>query len=122
MTPKKILVVDDEPGIRETIDALLKPRGYVVILAADGEEGLQKIKSEKPDLVLLDIMMPKADGWQVLKAIRDNEATRELPVIMLTAKAETSSIMESKFEKATDYFIKPFSADELLRFVRRYTQ
>ena len=118
--PKKILMVEDEPDIREAVQASLQSRGYQVILAADGEEGLRKLKSEKPDLVLLDIVMPKLDGWQVLKAIRDDAATRELPVLMLTANRETSALIESQFQKATDYLMKPFDIEKLLRFINRY--
>ncbi len=118
--PKKILIVEDEQDIREAVQASLASRGYWVILAADGEEGLRKVKSEKPDLVLLDIVMPKLDGWQVLKAIRDDEATRDVPVVMLTANRETSSLIESQSQKATDYLMKPFDIEKLLRFINRY--
>lgn len=119
---KKILMVEDEPDIREAVQASLESRGYTVVAAADGEEGLRKIKSEKPDLVLLDIVMPKVDGWQVLKAIRSDEdtATRELPVVMLTANRETSSLIESQSQKATDYLMKPFDIEKLMRFIHRY--
>lgn len=117
---KKILMVEDEADIREAVQASLKSRGYTVITAADGEEGLRKIRSEKPDLVLLDIVMPKIDGWQVLKTIRSDEATRELPVVMLTANRETSSLIESQSQKATDYLMKPFDIEKLLRFINRY--
>ena len=117
---KKILMVEDEQDIREAVQARLKSRGYTVTLAADGEEGLRKVKSENPDLVLLDIVMPKLDGWQVLKAIRNDEATRELPVVMLTANRETSSLIESQSQKATDYLMKPFDIEKLLRFINRY--
>ena len=117
---RKILMVEDEPDIREAVQASLRSRGYVVIVAADGEEGLRKVKSEKPDLVLLDIVMPKVDGWQLLKAIRSDEATRELPVVMLTANRETSSLIESQSQKATDYLMKPFDIEKLLRFINRY--
>ena len=119
---KKILMVEDESDIREAVQASLRSHGYVVIAAADGEEGLRKVRSEKPDLVLLDIIMPKVDGWQVLKAIRGDEdaAIRELPVVMLTANRETSSLIESQSQKATDYLMKPFDIEKLLRFINRY--
>jgi len=120
MAQKKILVVDDELDILEVIKGRLEFQGYKVILAAGGEEGLEKIKSEKPDLVVLDIVMPKMNGWEVLKRIRDDEATRELPVIMLTAKGDTEAILESQRLKATDYFIKPFVAEEFCVFIERY--
>ena len=117
---KKILMVEDEPDIREAVAASLESRGYTVVMAADGEEALHKVKSEKPNLVLLDIVMPRVDGWQVLKAIRSDEATRELPVVMLTALRETSSLIESQSQKATDYLMKPFDIEKLLIFINRY--
>ena len=119
---KRILMVEDEADIREAVRSSLKARGYWVILAADGEDGLRKIKSEKPDLVLLDIMMPKVDGWQVLKAIRNDAdaATRDLPVLMLTANRTTSSLVESQSQRASDYIMKPFDIDKLMRFINRY--
>lgn len=119
---RKILMVEDESDIREAVQASLKSRGYTVIAAADGEEGLRKVKSEKPDLVLLDIVMPKVDGWQMLKAIRSDEdaATRGVPVVMLTANRETSSLIESQSQKATDYLMKPFDIEKLMLFIHRY--
>lgn len=119
---RKILMVEDEPDIREAVQASLRSRGYTVVAAADGEEGLRKVKSEKPDLVLLDIVMPKVDGWQVLKAIRNDEdaATRGVPVVMLTANRETSSLIESQSQKATDYLMKPFDIEKLMLFIHRY--
>ena len=119
---KKILMVEDETDIREAVQASLKSRGYTVIAAADGEEGLNKLRSERPDLVLLDIMMPKVDGWQVLKAIHTDEdaATRELPVLMLTGNRQTSSLIESQSQRATDYLMKPFDVEMLARFINRY--
>ncbi len=119
---RKILIIEDEADIREAVEASLKSRGYAVIAAADGEEGLSKVRSARPDLVLLDIVMPKVDGWQVLKAIRndEDEATRKLPVVMLTANRQTSSLVESQSQKATDYLMKPFDIETLMRFVKRY--
>lgn len=119
---RKILMVDDEADIREAVQSSLKSRGYTVVAAADGEEGLNKVRSERPDLVLLDIVMPKVDGWQVLKAIRNDEdaATRQLPVVMLTANRQTSSLVESQSQKATDYLMKPFDIETLMRFINRY--
>ncbi|MBI5415234.1 MAG: response regulator [Candidatus Omnitrophica bacterium] len=117
---KNILIVEDEPDTREAVEACLVSRGYKVIVAEDGQEALRKVKSQKPDLVLLDIMIPKPDGWQVLNAIRSDEETRELPVIMLTANRQTSSLIESQNQKATDYLMKPFDIEQLLRFVHRY--
>ncbi len=115
-------MVEDEEDIREAVQASLALRGFLVTSAADGQEALRRVKSDKPDLVLLDIMMPKVDGWQVLKAIRNDEdaATRDLPVLMLTANRTTSSVIESKYQKATDYIMKPFDIEKLMRLISRY--
>ncbi len=115
-------MVEDESDIREAVQASLRLRGFVVTTAVDGQEALRKVKSDRPDLVLLDITMPKVDGWQVLKAIRADadELTRDLPVLMLTANRSTSSLIESQSQKATDYIMKPFDIEKLLRSINRY--
>ncbi len=120
--PKRILIVEDESDIREAVQASLRLRGFVVTTAVDGQEALRKVKSDRPDLVLLDITMPKVDGWQVLKAIRTDgdELTRDLPVLMLTANRTTSSVVESQSQRATDYIMKPFDIEKLLRSINRY--
>ena len=107
-------------NILELVAFRLKAAGYKVITASNGFEGLGRIFADKPDLVILDIMMPKMDGWQVLKSLRQNEKTRDLPVIMLTAKGDMNSLDEGKHQKATDYFIKPFEIEELLTYIKKY--
>jgi DNA-binding response OmpR family regulator len=116
----KILIVDDEPELREMLTMRLEANGYEVITAADGEEGLEQTKKEKPDLILLDIMMPGMDGLIVLSRLRNNLETSFIPVIMLTAKGDTSAIMESQRAGATDYVIKPFEPSQLLALIKRY--
>lgn len=120
MIPKKILVVDDEEDLLLVLSARLKKAGYLVSTASNGFEGLGQISADKPDLVILDVMMPKMDGWQVLKYLRQNDATKELPVILLTAKSDMNSLDEGKRHKATDHFIKPYEIEELLTFIQRY--
>ena len=118
--PKKILVVDDEKDLLMILSTRLKIAGYVVTTATNGAEGLGMVMADKPDLVVLDLMMPKMDGWEVLKNIRQNDTTRDLPVILLTAKGDMHTIDESKRQLATDYFIKPYEMNELLAFIQRY--
>jgi diguanylate cyclase (GGDEF)-like protein len=110
----KILVVDDEPHIRRILQFLLEQEGFAVALACDGEEGLAALQAEKPDLILLDVMMPKLDGFSVLRRIRENFETNSLPVIMLTAKGESSEKVKGLKGGANDYLTKPFNHEELL--------
>ena len=106
-----VLVVEDDPNIRELLQLYLEKDGYAVTLAADGGQGLAKFHAIKPDLVLLDVMMPVMDGWAVCKAIRAEDNT---PVIMLTAKGETDDKVTGLKTGADDYVTKPFEMKELL--------
>ena len=106
-----VLIVEDDPNIRELLQLYLEKDGYAVTLAADGGQGLEKFRSIKPDLVLLDVMMPVMDGWAVCKAIREEDDT---PVIMLTAKGETDDKVAGLKAGADDYVTKPFEMKELL--------
>ena len=106
-----VLIVEDDPNIRELLQLYLEKDGYAVTLAADGGQGLAKFHAIKPDLVLLDVMMPVMDGWAVCKAIRAEDNT---PVIMLTAKGETDDKVAGLKTGADDYITKPFEMKELL--------
>ena len=106
-----VLIVEDDPNIRELLQLYLEKDGYAVTLAADGGQGLEKFRSIKPDLVLLDVMMPVMDGWEVCKAIRQES---NAPVIMLTAKGETDDKVMGLKAGADDYVTKPFEMKELL--------
>ena len=106
-----VLIVEDDTNIRELLQLYLEKDGYAVTLAADGGQGLEKFRSIKPDLVLLDVMMPVMDGWAVCKAIR---AEGDTPVIMLTAKGETDDKVMGLKAGADDYVTKPFEMKELL--------
>ena len=106
-----VLVVEDDPNIRELLQMYLEKDGYAVTLASDGGQGLAKFRAIKPNLVLLDVMMPVMDGWAVCKAIR---AEGDTPVIMLTAKGETDDKVMGLKAGADDYITKPFEMKELL--------
>ena len=112
---RKILIVDDEKNIVDIIAFNLKKEGYTVITAADGEEGVQKAMEENPDLILLDIMMPKMDGYEVCKKIREKKNT---PIIMLTARAEELDKVLGLELGADDYVTKPFGVRELMARVK----
>jgi DNA-binding response OmpR family regulator len=115
MGKKKILVVDDEANLVEIIRMRLKQEGYDVITAADGEEGLKKARAEKPDLVLLDVTMPKMSGEQVLKELKSGEETKAIPVIMITGMSEVDDIVKYMTKcGAEDYIVKPFMTEDFL--------
>lgn len=117
----KILIVDDEPVVRDILQKKLDNLGYEALTAADGAEGLDMAVKEQPDLILLDVMMPNKDGFEMLQDIRANDATRNINVIMATAKGNTSDIYYGQDLGATDYLIKPIEFDTLLKLIRRHT-
>ena len=106
-----VLIVEDDRNIQELLQLYLEKEGYAVTVANDGGQGLSKFRSIKPDLVLLDVMMPVMDGWAVCKAIRADSQT---PIIMLTAKGETDDKVTGLKSGADDYVTKPFEMKELL--------
>ena len=116
---KRLLLVDDERDFIDTIKRFLEPRGYATVIAYNGKEALEKA-TRGADLILLDIMMPGMDGFEVLRRLRSDPATKGIPIIMLTAKAETKDIFEAKGLKATDYLIKPVSMEDLALVLGRY--
>ena len=116
---KKILAVDDEKHIVRLVQVNLERQGYEVITANDGKEALQKVEEERPDLVVLDVMMPYMDGFEVLQTMRRNPDTREIPVIMLTAKAQDADVFRGWQSGVDCYLTKPFNPMELIAFVKR---
>ena len=112
---KKILIVEDEANIRELLRLYLEREGYAVVEAANGVEGIKLWKSEKPDMLLLDVMMPVMDGWAVCKEIR---AESDVPIIMLTAKGETADRVSGLEMGADDYIVKPLEMPEVIARVR----
>ena len=114
---KSILIVDDEPMARTLLRLMLVRSGYEVIEAVDGYDALEKLRTILPDLVVLDVMMPGLNGFDVCTNIRDSDATSRIPVIMLSAKTDTQSIEQGMSAGATKYLTKPVSPDELTRQV-----
>jgi DNA-binding response OmpR family regulator len=118
--PAKILVVDDDREMVELIQLFLNNAGYTTLSAYSGEEALEKTFSEKPDLILLDIMMPKIDGWEVLRRIKEDPEARKIPVAFITARTQNiDKMIGLSVMKAAGYITKPFSKHELLGEVRR---
>ena len=113
--PKKILIVEDEANIRELLRLYLEREGYTVLEAENGVEGIKKWKSYKPDMLLLDVMMPVMDGWEVCREIR---AESDVPIIMLTAKGETADRVSGLEMGADDYIVKPLEMPEVIARVR----
>lgn len=117
---KKIMVVDDEPDTVDLVKLVLETEGYEILVAYSGQEALDMIKVNPPDLVLLDIMMPQMDGWMVRKKIVGNEETKNIPVVMLTAKAQPiDKMIGLHVVGVTDYITKPFGRKELINSVKR---
>jgi DNA-binding response OmpR family regulator len=118
--PKKILVVDDETELLKALSIRLKTSGYEVITASDGQEGLEKAKSLNPDLIVLDILMPKMDGYEVCRMLKFDEKYKSIPVIMLTAKAQDIDKAMGKKVGADDYITKPFETQDLVDKIKKY--
>ena len=124
MEQKKILVVDDDPNMVAAVEAVLQSESYNVVTAADGEEGLRKVATEQPDLIILDVVMPGKHGFQVCKEIKADPKFARIPVLMLTVypgdrEKLNLSMQEGMTMEAEDYIQKPFDPDEFLNRVER---
>jgi DNA-binding response OmpR family regulator len=117
MSQKKILVADDEPNIVISLEYLLKREGYAVVVARDGQEALDAIARDLPDLVLLDVMMPKKTGFEVCQEVRANEALHGLKILMLTAKGRDTDVAKGTALGADAYMTKPFATRDLVQKV-----
>lgn len=117
---KCIICVEDEPDMIDLIRLILSRRGFEVKGAAGGVEGLNLIRQEPPDLVLLDLMMPDMDGWEVYQQLKADETTRHIPVIVVTAKAQSiDRVLGLHIAKVDDYITKPFSPQDLMNSVEK---
>jgi DNA-binding response OmpR family regulator len=119
MSKGKILVVDDEIYIVHILDFSLGMEGYEVVTALDGEQALEKVNAERPDLIVLDIMMPKLDGYEVCKAVKSSPETRHVPVILLSAKGRNVDQKLGFDVGADDYITKPFSPRKLVERINQ---
>lgn len=117
-TPPKILVVDDDEHILRSLSQYLELEDFHVFSASSGPEALQLFQQEKPDLLVLDVMMPGMDGFQVLETLRGNPETAGVPVLMLTARDQHNDILKGYQMGATSYLVKPFNLDELVEAIR----
>lgn len=115
---RKVLIADDEPNILLSLEFLMKREGYQVVVAKDGQEALDTIAREKPDLVLLDAMMPKKTGYEVCNEVRSNADYKNTLILMLTAKGRDTDIAKGMALGADAYMVKPFSTKELAQKVK----
>jgi two-component system KDP operon response regulator KdpE len=115
MQQRKILIVDDESGLRELVRINLEHEGYGVVQAENGVQGLEAVREDHPDLVIMDVMMPEMDGWEACKKLREFS---QVPVLMLTARVQSQDIVTGLDSGADDYLLKPFNMDELMARVR----
>ena len=113
-----ILLVDDDPLLRTLVEHKLRLRGFQVTSAESGEEGLKRASMQRPDLIVLDAMLPELDGFEVLQRLKEDAATQAIPVIMLTARKQEADIVSALSKGARDYLVKPFSPDELVARIR----
>lgn len=116
---KKILVIDDDKNLVEMLKIRLESEGFKVVSAYDGEEGLEKTMKEKPNLIILDIMLPGISGYEVCQKLKDDRKTWDIPVMMLTAKGDLESRFTSLFTGAIEYMSKPYESRVLMRNIRQ---
>ncbi len=117
---QKVVCVEDEPEMIDLFELILSRKGYEVVGAVGGVEGLAIIREQKPDLILLDLMMPDIDGWEVYQQLKADAETRNIPVIVVTAKAQNiDKVLGLHIAKVDDYISKPFAPEQLLKSVQK---
>jgi DNA-binding response OmpR family regulator len=117
---KRVVCIEDEPEMIDLVRLILGRKGFEVIGANGGVEGLEAVRREKPDLVLLDLMMPDMDGWEVYQQIKADEQLRHIPVVVVTAKAQSiDKVLGLHIAKVDDYITKPFGPQELLESISK---
>ena len=117
---KRVVCIEDEPAMIDLIRLILSRKGYTVTGATGGREGLEHVQSSQPDIVLLDLMMPDMDGWEVYQKLKAHESTREIPVIVVTAKAQSiDKVLGLHIAKVDDYITKPFGPQDLIESIEK---
>jgi DNA-binding response OmpR family regulator len=120
MNPKKILVVDDEVDLVKTIQFALEAEGYQVLVSYNGEDALNQSRKENPDLILLDLMLPKLDGYKVCRLLKFDEQYKHIPILMLTAKTQQKDRLLGMETGADEYITKPFDMEKLTEKIKAY--
>ena len=118
LPPPRILVVEDEPAIARLLHAMLEAEGYATLVEHTGEDGIESALREMPELIILDLMLPGMDGFEVVKRLRSNARTAHIPVLILSARHDTNDKVRALNSQANDYLTKPFNSDELLARIR----
>ena len=119
---KKVLVIDDQQEIRELVDVTLRDTEFEVVEAANGREGILVARNQKPHIILLDIIMPKFDGYMTCKILKRNPSTKDIPVIFMTARKTKEDIQKSMKVGGSDYIMKPFDPSDLMTRLRRVSE
>jgi DNA-binding response OmpR family regulator len=114
----KVVIADDDPDIRRLVQITVSNAGCDVTVASDGEQALQLVREGHPDLVILDVLMPRMDGWEVAKELKSDVATAAIPIMFLTSRGQEHDVLEGFNSGAADYMVKPFSPRELQVRVR----
>lgn len=117
MSKKKVLVAEDEPDIRQLIAYSLQFAGFVVVQAINGQDAIEKATEEQPDLILLDVRMPKMNGYEACAVLKAQNSTRDIPVVFLSARGQEAEIKHGLELGAEEYFLKPFAPDDLYKRV-----
>jgi len=120
MTEKKILIVDDEADIVETLKFLIESEGINCITAFDGEEALNKTKKEDPDLIILDVMLPKINGYKVCRLLKFDAKYKDIPILMVTARSQEEDKIIGSETGADEYITKPFNIEDLISTIKKY--
>jgi len=120
MSPKRILIVDDEVDLVETVRFPLELEGFDVLVSYNGEDALSQARKEKPDLIILDLMLPKLDGYKVCRLLKFDERYKHIPILMLTAKTQEKDKALGMETGADEYITKPFEMDALMEKVKTY--
>ncbi|GBD92869.1 DNA-binding response regulator MtrA [bacterium BMS3Abin05] len=121
MEKKRILVVDDYPQVVEALKIRLESVGYEVLTAYDGQEALNVARNEKPDLILLDVLLPKINGYKVARFLKFDKKYKNIPIIMLTSRAKKTDAELGRHSGADEYVYKPYNPPHLLQMIRKYT-
>ncbi len=117
---KKILIVDDEADIIEILQYVLEAQGYECITAMDGEEGLKSARELKPDLIILDVMMPKINGYKISRLLKYDNKYKDIPILMITARSQEEDKIIGEETGADEYITKPFNVDYVVEKVKKY--
>jgi len=117
---KRILIVDDEPDITETLKFLMESEGFETIIALDGEEALKKAREENPDIMILDVMLPKINGYKVCRLLKFDSKYKHIPILMVTARSQEEDKIIGEETGADEYITKPFDINEILEKIHFY--